>query len=286
MMDEKQAFRLLITLLKYELLHERLPEDLKASIDEEVVKLLYLLAKRFDYAHTVGDILAREGLLSDIGKSKFKPFQYLSFYRYERLEYEISELRRVLNAARIPFMPLKGTVLRHRYPDPVMRVSCDIDILVPYDQAEMARDVLVKELSYRDDGRGDHDYQLYTPSELTVELHFQLYKTVDRVVYALGDVWEHAERLSPDGFEYAMSGDYFYAYMMTHMAKHFHEGGCGLKPFADLYVMKTYMPYDRPKAQAMLKEAGLLTFANEMEALCDYWFAEGDMPVMYDVTEE
>jgi len=282
MIHETQAFCYLVELLRAELSGEPLDGELRASVDEETVMMLYAMSKRFDLCHTVGDALSKAGLLSAVAKEKFKKWQYLSFFRYQRSEYELSEMRRVLTEAKIPFMPLKGTVLRDLYPDPAMRVSCDIDILVPPDRAEEARMLFEKTLSYRYDGMGDHDYQFFTPSELTVELHFKLYKTEDRVVYALGDVWEHAERLLPDSFEYRMSGDYCYAYMMAHMAKHFHEGGCGVKPFMDIHVMQTRMPYDRKEACRMLEEAGLLTFALAMEKLTACWFSEGEKPRDHD----
>lgn len=278
MITETQAFSLLMTLLRSELAEEPLPESVKGVIDEEAVMALYVLSARFDLSHTVGDALSKAGLLSDVAKEKFKKWQYLAFFRYQRSEYELSEMRRVLDEAGIPYMPLKGTVIRDLYPDPAMRVSCDIDILVPKERAMEAKALFTDKLGYRYDGMGDHDHQFFTPSELVIELHFQLYKTEDRVVYALGDVKEHMDLVAEDRLEYRMSGAYLYAYMIAHMAKHFHEGGCGVKPFADLYVMQKRMSYDREEALSMLKEAGLYRFTLAMEALTEYWFSDGKKP--------
>ena len=51
----------------------------------------------------------------------------------------------VLQAAGIPFIPLKGFLLSHRiYGDPTYRITGDIDLLVSQDQAHQAIQVLLQ----------------------------------------------------------------------------------------------------------------------------------------------
>ena len=47
----------------------------------------------------------------------------IAIYRYEKINYELNRLRSALNEAQIPFIPLKGSVLRQYYPEPWMRTS-------------------------------------------------------------------------------------------------------------------------------------------------------------------
>lgn len=98
--------------------------------DEELVKL-YKLSKSHDLAHLVGDVLIKNDLIGDGEiKAKFQKQIMLAVYRYEKINYELGRLRKVLNEAEIPFIPLKGSVIRQYYPEPWMRTSCDIDVLV------------------------------------------------------------------------------------------------------------------------------------------------------------
>ena len=60
---------------------------------------------------------------------------------------------------------------------------------------------------------------------------------------------------------------YFY-----HMAKHFINGGCGIKPFIDLWVIKNKVGFDEEKAQKMLQESGLLAFYERSIDLMSVWF--------------
>ena len=91
--------------------------------DEELAKL-YKLSKSHDLAHLVGDALTKNNLIGDGEvKAKFQRQIMLAVYRYEKINYELGRLRKVLNEAKIPFIPLKGSVLRKYYPEPWMRTS-------------------------------------------------------------------------------------------------------------------------------------------------------------------
>ena len=80
--------------------------------DEELVKL-YKLSKSHDLAHLVGDALIKNDLIEDGEiKAKFQKQIMLAVYRYEKINYELGRLRKVLNEAEIPFIPLKGSVIR------------------------------------------------------------------------------------------------------------------------------------------------------------------------------
>ena len=46
------------------------------------------------------------------------------------------ELKEALEKAEIPFLPLKGSVIRKYYPEPWMRTSCDIDLLIHKEEAD------------------------------------------------------------------------------------------------------------------------------------------------------
>ena len=65
----------------------------------------------------------------------------------------------------------------------------------------------------------------------------------------------------------------FYHY--SHIAKHFIDGGSGIKPFMDLYILEKNAGLTNANANLLLKEAGLEKFALCCNELTDAWFKSG-----------
>ena len=92
---------------------------------------LYALSKRHDVAHLVGDALGRFCISLDSGlDAKFQKQQMLAVWRAQQIEYMKESAYRALTQAAVPFLPLKGAVMRQYYPEAWMRTSSDIDILI------------------------------------------------------------------------------------------------------------------------------------------------------------
>lgn len=142
--------------------------------DEDLAKL-YKLSKSHDLAHLVGDALIKNNLIGDGEiKAKFQNQMMLAVYRYEKINYELGRLREAMNEAKIPFIPLKGSVIRQYYPKPWMRTSCDIDILVHESDLERAVAMLVDKLAYKRESKGSHDISLFSDYGVHLELHYSL----------------------------------------------------------------------------------------------------------------
>ena len=96
----------------------------KYEFTDDYLVWLYKLSKAHDLAHLVGDALIKNDLIgNDEIKAKYQKQVMLAIYRYEKINYELNRLRSALNEAQIPFIPLKGSVLRQYYPEPWMRTS-------------------------------------------------------------------------------------------------------------------------------------------------------------------
>lgn len=254
--------------------------------DEELVGL-YKLSKFHDLAHLVGDALIKHDLIPEGElRSKFEKQMMVAVYRYERINYELAQIKSTLNAAEIPFLPLKGSVLRQFYPEPWMRTSCDIDVLVKEEDLDRAVQVLVEKLGCRAESRHTHDYGLYTASGVHLELHFLLVESsaADNRDPVLETVWE---RCKPSDHEqvwcYAMPESLFYYYHIAHMAKHFQNGGCGIRPFLDIWVLDHREAVDHAGRAALLKEGGLEIFSAACERLSQVWFAHAEAD---EITEQ
>ena len=251
---------------------------------------VYKLSKAHDVAHLVGDALNKNGVFENFPddideneraaiekiKAKFDEQIFTAVYRYETINYELEQICKTLEEAKIPFIPLKGSVIRKYYPEPWMRTSCDIDILVKEKDADNAAEYLQTQLQYGVDRKGQHDVSMFTASNVHVELHFKLLASDFKQVTDLIDVWNGDEISLLSDSEYQMSKELFLLYHIYHMAKHFVHGGCGIKPFIDLWIIKNKVGFDEEKAQKMLQESGLLAFFERSTDLVNVWFEGKD----------
>ena len=263
---------LFFVLLRYAFGYETSVESI-TEITPEALSGLYKLSKKHDLAHLVADALDKNGLFKDGGElsKRFLQERDLAVYRYKRLEHELGQISRALEHAGIPFMPLKGSVLRNYYPAPWMRTSCDIDVLVREETLASAIRVLTEELKYSEGARGSHDVAMVAPSGVHIELHFRLTAEEGSVCDILEGVFEGLE----DGwsYRYAMTPEMFYFYHIAHMAIHMRTGGCGVKPFLDLKIMRDRMALDRERVDSLLTRGNLLAFEKESVDLANCWFA-------------
>lgn len=276
---------ILINSIKYEICGQKekivLPE-----ISARFLAAMYQLSKAHDVAHLVGDALNKSGIFENLPadldenervaiakvKEKFDEQIFTAVYRYENINYELEQICKTLEEAKIPFIPLKGSVIRKYYPEPWMRTSCDIDILVKEKDADNAAEYLQTQLQYGVDRKGQHDVSMFTASNVHVELHFKLLDSDFKQVKDLIDVWSGDEISLLSDSEYQMSKELFLLYHIYHMAKHFVHGGCGIKPFIDLWIIKNKVGFDEEKAQKMLQESGLLAFFERSTDLVNVWF--------------
>lgn len=267
---------LLLSLIRAELCDGPLPT---APLDNEALKALYLLAKRQELAHIAGNGLGRAGLLPDGTKAKaaFEKECFTALYRYERITRELAALTALLEEHGITHLPLKGAILRPLYPQPWMRNSCDIDVLLKEEDIARTRAILT-EAGYRPYGNTGHDVSFDSPLDVHIELHFRLMEEgVSEVIAApLAEIWEHTHPREGRTYEHVMTDAMFYYYHIAHMAKHYLHGGCGIRPFLDIYVLKSCKSFDTCAAEELLARGELSVFAAAAEALSDIWFSAGE----------
>ena len=160
-----------------------------------------------------------------------------------------------------------------------MRTSCDIDILVRKADLENAILYLTENLEYTEKERGTHDVSLFSPSGNHIELHFDLVEEgrANNAVGVLETVWENLSLHDGFSYWYEMSDAFFYFYHIAHMAKHFEVGGCGVRPFVDLWILDHLAKRDEDGRNALLEKAGLLRFADVCRQVSRVWLG-GEEP--------
>lgn len=237
---------------------------------------LYRFSKEQDLAHLAGTALGKLGLLgTDPVSRQFQKQAVSAVYRHARMEKELKRICQTLSQAGIRHIPLKGAVLRQSYPEAWMRTSCDIDILIPEDTLDTAVAALKNTLGYTKEGGDSHEVSLFSGNGVHLELHFDLIEEgkCNGSAAVLQRVWQDASPIQPGSLTLDMSDELFYFYHIAHMAKHFLMGGCGIRPFLDIWVLNHRVSHDRQKRHALLEQGGLLTFARTVERLSQVWFA-------------
>lgn len=265
----------MFTLLRCEIEGTELCCDLKNLITPEILPALFKISKKHDLAHLVGDVLDRNNLLPEDSEiqERFLQERSMAVYRVEQLNHELEQICRIFEDNELPHIPLKGSVLRGYYPQSWMRTSCDIDILVKKEDLQRAVQVL-KDSGFKYKETQSHDVQFWAESGVHIELHFDLIEesVAEKSAETLAHAWE---RTNPcEGWKYRLEFDneFFYLYHIAHMAKHFLNGGCGIRPFLDIWILNRKVAFNAKEKEKLLKQAELCTFEQNAKKLSKIWF--------------
>ena len=252
--------------------------ELKAASTPEALEAAYTLAAKHDLAHLVGQGAGKLQLSDSPQLQTCKQTAMQAFLRYTRQAVALHNACKILEEGQLPFIPLKGAVLRQWYPEAWLRTSCDIDILVQEPELSRARRLL-EEAGWRYVGSSSHDISLFSPEGVHLELH---HTTLEDCYSAAGaavmeGIWEDAKPLPGKCYHMELSDGLFYFYHMVHMAKHFLDGGCGIRPFLDIWILNHRVQPDVNGRQALLEKGELLGFAKAAEQLSRIWFEGAPM---------
>ena len=267
---------ILLALVRNVICGEKLDDNLISACTPEMLGEVYELSVKHDLPHLVGQALSKAAAPASDALDKCKRAAMSAFVRYLQQNHEYNRVCAVLEEAKIPFIPLKGSVLRDYYPEAWMRTSCDADILVKEEILDTATALLVEKLGYIAGKKTDHDITLRAASGFHLELHYDTIQEryeVNGCREVLADIWNHAAPKEPGEYHLYLTDEMFYFYHMAHMAKHFAVGGCGARAFLDIWIMNHKMSSDAKKRHKLLEEGGLLQFAKAAESLSEVWFS-------------
>ncbi len=267
--------KVFFALISFDLNGTDIPNDLKNLITPEILPILLDLSKRHDLAHIVGDALDKNGLLPDDAEIKkhFLRERDLAVYRYIQQQYDLEQICMLLENSKIQFIPLKGCVFRSLYPEPWMRTSCDIDILVKKDDLKTALDLLSDKLGFVAKKQPSiNEWSMFTPGGVHVELHYDLTEGEKYGKEILTDIWQYTIPIREGSYHLLLTDTVFYFYHIAHMVKHFENGGCGIRPFLDLWIFQSKVTLNQNDKKQLLELGNLLKFSQASEKLVGSWF--------------
>ncbi|MBQ7346629.1 MAG: nucleotidyltransferase family protein [Clostridia bacterium] len=269
----EQIIQTMFALIRKVICGTEVSEKIKSQPVPEILPQLYVFSKSHDMAHIIAQGLGDLGLLGDDEISaKFQKQQMLAVYRYQRINHAFGEICKVLEDEKISFVSLKGSVMRRYYPEPWMRTSSDIDFLVKINDIEKIKSVLESRLKIQYKSTWSHEHSFFTESGVHIEFHDNLNPEDNRKNNILENAWNYIEHVENSNYHFEMTDEMFYFYHIAHMAKHVEYGGCGIRPFLDLWILEHRVEHNQTARDELLMQGRLLTFANACRKLSAVWF--------------
>ncbi len=271
----EQNNQLIFDLIKLGILDCNLQKR-QSQIPLDTFRSIYDISKVHNVSHLLYAALKKNDLFLTANNAETEQYiqscrqDYLySAYKCVQMDKEKFEISKVLNGSGIKHVFLKGAVLRNIYPQTWMRTSGDLDCLVPEERLFDAVEALQKS-GYTTDGQKHyHDIELDKPS-IHLELHFNIQEDNVFLDNVLKTVWNNVEQVSD--FEYVESPEFFVFHHIAHMAYHITTGGCGIRPFVDLWIMKNRFPYNEDAVHEMCKTARINDFFVLANRMIGIWF--------------
>ncbi len=260
---------LIFTLIKNTIFDTQ--EELPNNISENQLKDLYNLSKKHDITPIVAHALEKSGLSNGQIGQLFKKEKMVAIYRREQQNFELKRIRDIFQKASIPFISLKGSVIKDFYAFDWLRTSADIDILINETHLEKADELLKQELGYEFQLKSRHDCSYMSKSGVHLELHFKIKTQFDEMNTVFDKIWDYATSKGETN-EYILKGEFLLFYTIAHGKYHFASGGCGIRTLIDYRLLKEKTAYSQESFQKLIEESCCVDFLQGIEALCSIWF--------------
>lgn len=198
-------------------------------------KAFYILVKENGLSGLVYHAITEENISKNLYNYLLKDF--LAYVKSDSLQLElIDKLKTLFTNNNIQYIFLKGSHLKHLYPETYMRAMGDIDILVKKDQMQQIHQLLKQNNIKLTSRSPQHDVFL-TENNLNIEIHpgFTDLKNPG-FEPLLNNVWNYVNNSNK------LDATYELMYLNYHLAKHFYTGGVGIRSILDIGIyLKHYL---------------------------------------------
>lgn len=205
---------------------------------------------------------------------------------------EAEELIAEFEAQHIPAIMLKGWVMKDLYPRTDLRSRADSDIFIRAADEKQVHQLIINR-GYKTVSFGGKKDNVYSQEPfLTLEMHKNLFEYEDDWNDVVNNksgrqyIWKRIEKLDGCRCVSRMDKEFYYVYMVAHLAKHLKDdGGIGIRAFMDLWIYrKEYADkLNMDVVHADFEALNLTTFAKKAYTLACSWFG-GDEILYPDET--
>ncbi len=201
----------------------------------------------------------------------------------ERQRAELKRLMEAFDVNGIHYMPVKGVLMKAIYPKTDMRIMGDADILIKLDQYDRIR-LVMEQLGFTEKLESDHELIWQKPS-LYLELHKRLIPSYnyDYAAY-YGDGWQLGHPTADNPCRFVMTDEDQMIYLFTHFAKHYRDGGIGVRHMLDLYIYRKAKPQmDESYIAEELQKLQLQEFYQYICRTLAVWFEDAPADKISDL---
>lgn len=213
--------------------------------------------------------------LADEERNRLRPEIMYSTMKTLQQVCAAREIQEAFEHAGIRNQVLKGAVMKFIYPRPEMREMSDIDFMIYESSFDQAEKILL-DMGYERVQAVKHHVIYKKNPYLVLEMHWSLYEqTVDKEQFLYYRDQFRAKLKPGCKYSYEFTTEDFYVYLISHMAKHFYENGCGIRNLMDIYIyqQKYGDVMDKTQVAEELKKCGLTDFEYHAKKLADIWLS-------------
>lgn len=213
---------------------------------------------------------------------------FVSGLKHEVIEYVnksdvLERLSEKLSDNAIKHVLVKGKTIAKYYPQEELRRFGDIDILIsPKDKEQVSKIIIQMGGEYYYE-KSNSNVDVYKLDDVGIDVHS---KIVSGKAFSKSNIYEcftskaYESSIKVQRYLYELDYETAMVYSIYHVAKHFYEGGCGVRMITDLWLMKnTANPESYKSIIDKLEDMGLKEFAFKVFSIGEKWFGNSQVEV-------